>query len=413
MAVIFYSVAGEGMGHATRSEVVIKHLLKKEHKLVIFSYDRAFKYLYERFKDYKNVLDIIEIFGINLVYEKNEFKLKETIIKEYKKLRPMITNSIPLFTDKVLKYSPSVIITDFEPVAGVVAKLLEIPLICIDNQGFFTKCSIDEKFKNSIQVKFFDYMLIFSGNFNFILTVFDIPVKEDYKKNTYLISAIIRESIINANANKGEHILVYQTSTSNEKLFEVLKTSSQKYIIYGFNREIIDNNLIFKLPSVNEFANDLASCKGIITNGGFSLISEAVFLKKPIYSIPVKNQVEQEINSYYLQESGYGIQSEEINTIDLWRFINNLEEYRKNLMRLNLKINDFDLLDEKIKLIIETYEMPSRKKMLSKVKKIYNKGMKKVSKIIKNKEKINRFKNIAKKRFGKIKSKIRTIKSKF
>jgi len=127
----------------------------------------------------------------------------------------------------------------------------------------------------------------------------------------------------------------------------------------------------------------------------------------------VKNQVEQEINSYYLQESGYGIQSEEINSIDLWRFLNNLNGYKKNLMRLNIKINDFDLLDEKIRLIIETYEMPSRKKMLSRVKKIYNKGMKKVSKIIKNKEKINRLKNIAKKRFGKIKSKIQTIKSKF
>ena len=47
-----------------------------------------------------------------------------------------------------------------------------------------------------------------------------------------------------------------------------------------------------------------------VANGGLSLIGEAVYLGKPIFSVPVRNQYEQVLNARYLEELGYGLGAE-------------------------------------------------------------------------------------------------------
>ncbi|MCK5282601.1 MAG: alpha/beta fold hydrolase [Nanoarchaeota archaeon] len=374
MTTIFYSVGGEGMGHATRSEVVIRHLLLQGHNLIIFSYERAFDYLKESFKTEKNILELVKITGINFVHEKNKFELGKTIIKESKKIHGLLIKNLFIFLDRILKYKPSLIITDFEPLSGNIARLLKIPLICIDNISFITKCQIDNKFKNSIDWKFNEQIIKnFDGNCNFITTVFDAPLKEKYKNKTYLVGPIIRECFNNAEEKEKNFVLVYQTSKSNNKLSGILKQSDEKYIVYGFNKDCIDKNLTFKKQSRDGFARDLISCKAIITNGGFTLISEAVILKKPIYSIPIKRQIEQEMNGYYIAKSGFGTCSKEINKGDLNEFLDNLGEYRKNLSRLRYNKNElFSLLDKKVNHLANSYIEPTRLRMMIKIKKIYD-----------------------------------------
>ena len=45
---ILYGVVGEGMGHATRSRVVIEHLATKGHEVKIVVSGRAHRFLTER-----------------------------------------------------------------------------------------------------------------------------------------------------------------------------------------------------------------------------------------------------------------------------------------------------------------------------------------------------------------------------
>ena len=46
---IFYSLCGEGMGHAIRSSVVIEYLINEGYDLVVFACDRAYDYLSSKF----------------------------------------------------------------------------------------------------------------------------------------------------------------------------------------------------------------------------------------------------------------------------------------------------------------------------------------------------------------------------
>lgn len=360
MGVLFYCICGEGMGHATRSEVIIEKLIKK-HEIVIFSYDRAYDYLKKRFEN--KVLDVVDIVGLNFVYENNQFMVGKSIINERKKFNKLITENFPKYIKYVVKYDPFLIITDYEIISSRLAWILKIPLISIDNMGFFTKGIVKKEFNKNWQVRFLRTIASISADYNFIVSLFKVPLRKKYKTNTYFIGPFIRKEIINMNPSKKNHILVYQTSKSNLNMFNVLKSSNEKYIIYGFDKENKEDNLTFKKNSVKGFVEDLASCKGVITNGGFSLICEAVYLKKPIYSIPVKNQIEQKINAYYLKKAGIAFTSSEINLTDLNEFISNLNYYEKNLKNFKIEPNNFDILTDKIKKILE-YPTSKRTKML-------------------------------------------------
>ena len=61
MSTILYSVSGEGLGHATRSEVVIKHLIKQGHKIVISCYGKSYEYFK---KNYIRILSFVIIISL-------------------------------------------------------------------------------------------------------------------------------------------------------------------------------------------------------------------------------------------------------------------------------------------------------------------------------------------------------------
>ena len=89
----------------------------------------------------------------------------------------------------------------------------------------------------------------------------------------------------------------------------------------------------------NEFFKELASCEAVITNGGYSLMSEAVSLGKPVLSIPVNKQFEQILNAVYLDKLGYGKFSKSTNREDIVEFLANLGKYRKNLKKFKRQDN--------------------------------------------------------------------------
>ena len=74
---IFYSICGEGMGHAIRSGVILEELTKK-HEVYIFSSDRAYQYLDSKFDN------VFEIGGFNTVYENNTVNNTKTFLKALK-----------------------------------------------------------------------------------------------------------------------------------------------------------------------------------------------------------------------------------------------------------------------------------------------------------------------------------------
>ena len=64
---------------------------------------------------------------------------------------------------------------------------------------------------------------------------------------------------------------------------------------------------------------------------GFTLMGEAVYLRKPVLSEPVGKQFEQVLNGRYLESLGYGLCAEPIGEERLRAFIDQLPRFEQAL----------------------------------------------------------------------------------
>ena len=72
---ILYGVNGEGLGHATRSRVVIRHLLSAGHEVKAAASGRAFPYLSQYLPD------VEEIWGLSFALEQGRVDTWKTLVK--------------------------------------------------------------------------------------------------------------------------------------------------------------------------------------------------------------------------------------------------------------------------------------------------------------------------------------------
>ena len=333
--IVFYCVCGEGMGHATRTSVIIDRL-KDKYDFYIFSSDRAYKYLNSKYDN------VYEIGGFNTVYINNKVNNFKTLLNALKRNPTNIKEGYEHLYKLARQIGPDVIITDFEIYASMVSKLLDIPLISLDNMHIITQTKIDyprTSFADMLKARSIIKGYVVKPKI-YLITSFFYP-KTISRKNAIIFPPIIREDILKLKPEEGNHIIVYQTSRESGKVVHKLKAlKDQKFIIYGFNVEKEDENLHFKKFNENEFYDDLATSKAVICNGGFTFISEAIHLKKPIYSVPAMGNFEQTLNAFYVQKLGYGESHNFMSAKKVDEFLKRLPKYQNRLNKIKQTNND-------------------------------------------------------------------------
>ena len=333
--VVFYCVCGEGMGHAIRTGVIVDRI-KDKYDVHIFSSDRAYEYLNSKFDN------VHEIGGFNTVYINNKVNNLKTLSDALKRNPTNIKVGYENLYKKARQLHPDVIVTDFEIYATMLSKIRGIPLISLDNIHMITQTKIDypkDQYVEMLKAKGVIKTYVVKPKVH-ILTSFFYP-KVRAKKNAVIYPPIIREDILKLEPRDGDHVIVYQTSRESEKLVSKLKTlKDEKFIVYGFNKNETDGNLTYKEFNEDEFYDDLASSKAVLCNGGFTFITEAIHLKKPIYSVPAIGNFEQTLNGFYVQKLGYGEYHKSMSASKVKAFLTRLPKYQKRLAKVKRTNND-------------------------------------------------------------------------
>jgi uncharacterized protein (TIGR00661 family) len=137
----------------------------------------------------------------------------------------------------------------------------------------------------------------------------------------FIALPIISDSLLGKETREDDFYLVYLPSISTERIVRELKSANQNWRIYSpdVKEDYVDGKIELKKPNKEEFAKDLLRCKGVITAAGFSTTSEALVLKKKIWSIPIKGQYEQECNALALK--GMGIFTEDLSAESIAKWI--------------------------------------------------------------------------------------------
>jgi uncharacterized protein (TIGR00661 family) len=341
---ILFGVAGEGLGHAARAKIVIRHLKKQGHQVKIITYHQGYWALKKEFPGVK------KIFGLRFAHKNGKTTYPGTVLENIKKT-PEATKSFNEVKILVKKFKPDIIFTDLEPFSSLSAHLYHIPLISIDNQHRITQGEVAYEKKWLVDY-YLNKMGVSTVAFNayayIITSFFDFKITHP---NTFIVPPILREEILKATPTKGQHILVYNTTSDVRELSYLLQKIPENFIIYGANIEKKEGNCLFKKQSRKEFLADLFSARAVIATAGFTLIAEAIHLKKPYLALPIKKRVEQLINAYYLKKLGYGNYSENLTAKEVKSFLKNIPRYQKHLQKYQLQDNStlYRLLDKLLK----------------------------------------------------------------
>ena len=329
---ILYGVSGDGFGHSSRALVIGDILKKQGHKVVIVTYGRAYNVLKNKFK-------IFKVSGMALVFIRGVLKKRKTIATSTKSFLRNI-HRWTAFQKLVKEFKPDLCISDMEPIVPILSNWYKLPLISIDNQHRITNLQI------SVPKKYYkDYLLAKAVVDSFVLRadyfiVTSFSNEKIKKKNTIIVPPIIRERVKRLKPKYGKKILVYVTR-KNKQIINTLKNIDNKFVIYGYNINKGYGNLKFRTKKT--FLDDLKNCKAIIATAGFTLMSEALYLKKPYLALPLKGQFEQVLNSLFLKKAGFGDYSDSLEEKDVVYFLYNLKKFRNNLKKYRVDFNKLSI----------------------------------------------------------------------
>jgi uncharacterized protein (TIGR00661 family) len=337
---ILYGVVGEGMGHATRSKVVVSHLVAKGHEVKIVVSGRAHAYLQRFFPD------VEEIHGLSIAYEGNAVKRRSTFARLIEEL-PLAADNLDKMQNVHERFKADAVISDFESFAYMFGQRYRLPVISIDNMQVMNRCEIDADIPTSEKVNFALAKTIVKtklpGCYHYLIASFFFP--KIVKERTSLYPPILRDEIVAAKekARVGDHVLVYQTADAWKELVPSLKAMKHRFVVYGLKRDEDHGNVQLKNFSEAGFIEDLASAQAVITGGGFSLMTEAIYLGKPVLSVPIKKQFEQLLNGLYLEKLGYGKCVRDLSAGAVEEFLAQKDDLAKNVAKHKQKGNELIL----------------------------------------------------------------------
>jgi len=347
---ILYGVCGDGFGHSSRSKEIISYLQKKGHKVLVFTHDRAVPVLKEA------GFNVKEIAGLELIFKNNKLSIGGTTLNSISKIFLNMRNFYKI--KKIVEdFSPEICISDMETFVPFIAFLYRLPLISIDNQHMISqaKIKIPEGNKKDFYMTRMGINACITKADAFIILSF--TKKRTKKKNTYIVNPVIKKEIIKLKPRIKDKILVYYQSKPDKDFINVLKSIPEQFVvyIYGENTNKKEGNVEFKKMHDN-FIENLRDCKAVIGTSGFTLISEALFLKKPYFAIPLNGTFEQKLNAIFIKESGYGSYSEKPSKNQIEHFVKRLDSYRKKIKKHKMNPKEvFKTLDKVLKKVKREY----------------------------------------------------------
>jgi len=357
---IIYGICSDGLGHATRDMPIIDYLIKNGHKVYIVTGKETKDFLKKKYKN------ITIINSLSIAYGANEVKQLKTVIDFLASFKTNPKNH-KIVKNLIKKIKPELIISDFETTTITLAKVHEIPCIAIDNHAAIFRTDVEFKIKdltNLFIAKMVGKLRCFRADWYLALCFYRPKIR---KARTEIFDPILRDEFYEVKSKNNNYILVYNRfqDKNNKIISELKKIKNETFHVYGLNIEKTEENIVYKKTGNN--TKELANCKAVISNGGHSLMSEAIFLKKPIFSLPVKNQFEQHTNAYYLEKLGFGESHTSITSAKIKRFIKKLPKYKEKLNKHNFENKKlfFNRLD---KLMQELVYKKKEKKQIKKIK---------------------------------------------
>jgi uncharacterized protein (TIGR00661 family) len=331
---ILYGVVGVGMGHASRSEVVIRHLLAQGHEVRVVSYGQALAVLDERLGGHLG-FSARRIEGLGVCYdERGVLDVPRSVASLVGQAPRRLVSNLGTWLSQMTDFDADAVISDFDSWSWCWAQLHGVPVVALDNLQLLARCEHPRGLvadlpnfglsRAAIRAK------LPGRAYHYVVPTFYEPLA--VRPRTTLVGPILRPVVQQAQRQPGEHVVVYQ-SVWSPALLSAVRGLGCEVRAYGAPCEGQEGNVSWRAFSEQGFVDDLRTAKAVVAGGGFSLMCEAVWLGVPMLSIPLGGHVEQQLNARWLQHAGYGRAAAYLDVQVLQSFVDELPTLERTLDR--------------------------------------------------------------------------------
>jgi uncharacterized protein (TIGR00661 family) len=300
---ILYAIQGTGNGHLSRARDMIPAILGEGVDLdILVSGTQADLPLPYRVK--------YQLRGLSFIFGKQggidfwKTYLNSSTLKTQKELRSLPVQDYDL------------VLNDFEPISAWACKLRGIPCVGISHQAAVLSPFAPQPERNDpVGVFILKNYAPTTHQYGFHFQAYEPG----------MFTPIIRKGIRELHIRRGVHYTVYLPAYSDRRIVRLLSQ------VKGVHWEVFSkhNTRAFTFENVRVrpidhqgFLQSMASCKGVLCAAGFETPSEALYLRKKVCVIPMKNQLEQQCNAVALAEMGVPVlesfSTESLPVIENW-----------------------------------------------------------------------------------------------
>ena len=292
---ILFGVQGTGNGHISRSRELVKKLRESGHEIEVIISGRK----EEELKEVEVFSPYRVLKGLTLVTYRGKMNYIETMFQL--DLGRLMSDVLALDVNGV-----DLIITDFEPVTSMAARIKNIPSLGFGHQYAFrynvpmSKGNIFER-----------YTLL-----NFAPAQYNAGLHWHHF-NEPVFPPVIPQSLYEAEkvGVRERKVLVYLPFEEVEDVAGLLEPfDNYEFYIYGkVKDDHNDGHLRYRGYSREGFLRDLQESNGVVCNAGFELPGEALHLGKKLLLRPLDGQIEQESNALAIEELSLGMTMHALN----------------------------------------------------------------------------------------------------
>lgn len=287
---LLYAIQGTGNGHTSRAREIIPHLMQYGQVDLLLSGAHT--------EVSVGTPVLYRLHGMGFKFGKDGgISLAESL----RDLRPwQFVRDI--YALPVKKYD--LILNDFEPVSAHAANKRGMPIHAVSHQAaFLSPKSPRPPVRNAFAEWLFTSYAPSSAH-----TAFHFEAYDDF-----IHTPVIRSEVRALQLSWQDHVTVYLPAYEAKKIIpHLVKCREVQWHLFSKHdhQESRHENVWIRPVSNADFLNSMASAQGVLTGAGFESPAEALFCKKKLMVVPMKNQYEQLCNAAALDKLGVPVVSE-------------------------------------------------------------------------------------------------------